>query len=315
MSARGHQPVARLLQERYLNEDVRQDRLIAVPFQVKVARTLKTVPAEAWDACAFSGPARPEADSSQSFRLSRLSRALEESGCVGRQSGWNPAARPRRGRGAVRSLLLRPAISSRTRKANTCSTIPGPTPICAPADATIQNFKSRCRSRRLPALASSFGEDATADDARRHLVAGLRALRAEAGASSIHATFLPEADADVLAHHNFLLRNDQQFHWFNEDYASFDDFLAALASRKRKAIRRERRDALSPGITVEWAHRQGHLGSALGRILLLLHGHGIAQVGAALPQPSLLLAHRRDDERDASCSSLRSVRGATSPGL
>ncbi|MET0866602.1 MAG: GNAT family N-acetyltransferase, partial [Pseudorhodoplanes sp.] len=47
-----------------------------------------------------------------------------------------------------------------------------------------------------------------------------------------------------------LKRTDQQFHWRNSDYASFDDFLAALASRKRKAIRRERAEALEAGVTV-----------------------------------------------------------------
>ena len=222
-----------------------------MPFQVKVARTLKTVPAEAWDACAFSGPARPEADSHNPFVSHAFLGALEVSGCVGRQSGWNPA-----------HLLVEDEEGSLV--------------ACAPCylksnsqgeyvfDHSWADAYLRAGGRYYPKLQISVPftpvagprllvrGGATADDARRHLVAGLRALRAEAGASSIHATFLPEADADVLAHHNFLLRNDQQFHWFNENYASFDDFLAALASRKRKAIRRERRDALSPGITVEW---------------------------------------------------------------
>src|SRR6185503_9922875 len=49
-----------------------------------------------------------------------------------------------------------------------------------------------------------------------------------------------------------LLRHDQQFHWRNEDYGSFDDFLASLNSRHRKAIKRERRDALATGITIHW---------------------------------------------------------------
>ena len=49
----------------------------------------------------------------------------------------------------------------------------------------------------------------------------------------------------------FLQRTDQQFHWLNEGYASFDDFLAALASSKRKTIKRERRDALADGIVIE----------------------------------------------------------------
>ena len=49
----------------------------------------------------------------------------------------------------------------------------------------------------------------------------------------------------------WLQRTDQQFHFINEGYAGFDDFLAALASRKRKSIKRERRDALGDGITIE----------------------------------------------------------------
>ena len=47
-------------------------------------------------------------------------------------------------------------------------------------------------------------------------------------------------------------RNDQQFHWENGGYATFDDFLGALAARKRKAIKRERREALEAGIEVQW---------------------------------------------------------------
>jgi predicted N-acyltransferase len=52
--------------------------------------------------------------------------------------------------------------------------------------------------------------------------------------------------------HGFLHRTDQQFHWENAGYTSFDAFLEALSARKRKTIKRERRDALSPGITVDW---------------------------------------------------------------
>ena len=57
------------------------------------------------------------------------------------------------------------------------------------------------------------------------------------------------------AEHGFLHRTDQQFHWENAGYATFDAFLEALSSRKRKTIRRERRDALAPGITRALADR------------------------------------------------------------
>ena len=70
--------------------------------------------------------------------------------------------------------------------------------------------------------------------------------------SSAHVTFLTEPEWRALGKRGFLLRNDQQFHWQNEGYASFDDFLAALASRKRKTVRRERKEALAPGIEVAW---------------------------------------------------------------
>jgi len=70
--------------------------------------------------------------------------------------------------------------------------------------------------------------------------------------SSAHVTFLPEPEWRALGKRGFLQRTDQQFHWENAGYATFDDFLAALASRKRKSIRRERKEALAPGIEVSW---------------------------------------------------------------
>ncbi|MCP8939877.1 GNAT family N-acetyltransferase [Alsobacter sp. SYSU M60028] len=90
-----------------------------------------------------------------------------------------------------------------------------------------------------------------AGEATDALVAGLRALRARTEASSIHLTFLPREQWDGLGERGFLLRKDQQFHWFNEGYSTFEDFLSALASRKRKAIRRERREAVADGIVIE----------------------------------------------------------------
>ena len=51
---------------------------------------------------------------------------------------------------------------------------------------------------------------------------------------------------------DFLRRVDQQFHWTDEGYGDFEGFLAALASRKRKALRKERREALAGGITIDW---------------------------------------------------------------
>jgi len=84
------------------------------------------------------------------------------------------------------------------------------------------------------------------------LAMSLTELTARHGASSAHVTFLPDDEWHLLGEAGFLQRTDQQFHWFNRDYEDFDGFLADLASRKRKAVKKERRQALETGVEVEW---------------------------------------------------------------
>ncbi|MDF3809503.1 MULTISPECIES: GNAT family N-acetyltransferase [Rhodopseudomonas] len=92
--------------------------------------------------------------------------------------------------------------------------------------------------------------DADAGRVGSALAGGLVGLCAATKASSAHVTFARHSEWTFLAGHGFLQRTDQQFHWRNAGYGSFDDFLATLASRHRKAIKRERRDALANGITI-----------------------------------------------------------------
>jgi hypothetical protein len=88
------------------------------------------------------------------------------------------------------------------------------------------------------------------NEIRAALASGLVALCQATEASSAHITFASEAESKFLASRGFLQRTDQQFHWQNQDYRDFDDFLATLNSRHRKAIKRERREALANGITI-----------------------------------------------------------------
>jgi len=71
------------------------------------------------------------------------------------------------------------------------------------------------------------------------------------GASSLHLTFLTEQEWKRAGQIGLLRRTDQQFHWCNNGYSSFDDFTASLTSRKRKLVRRERREACNDGITIK----------------------------------------------------------------
>jgi uncharacterized protein len=91
-----------------------------------------------------------------------------------------------------------------------------------------------------------------ADAVRGALADSLMDICRRSNASSAHVTFPTQPEWDLLGRRGFLKRTHQQFHWENAGYDSFDGFLAALASRKRKTIRREREDALSAGISVHW---------------------------------------------------------------
>src|SRR6478736_8285280 len=89
-----------------------------------------------------------------------------------------------------------------------------------------------------------------ADAVRGALADALMDICRRSDASSAHVTFPTQAEQKLLADHEFLKRTDQQFHWHNEGYCSFENFLGTLNSRHRKAIKRERREALAAGITI-----------------------------------------------------------------
>ena len=213
----------------------------AAGLAISVATSLKAVDAAEWDA---------SAGSDNPFVSHAFLSSLEESGCVGPRTGWSPA-----------HLIVSGAESS-IRAAAPCYLKTHSRGEYV-FDAGWADAYERAGGQYYPKLQVSVpftpvngprllvAEGAVREQAEAVLAEGLRALRAETGASSIHATFLTEADSAALARAGFLSRIDKQFHWFNEGFASFEDFLDALASRKRKAIRRERREALADGITVE----------------------------------------------------------------
>jgi predicted N-acyltransferase len=83
------------------------------------------------------------------------------------------------------------------------------------------------------------------------LNAAMSAVR-ETDASSLHITFLSEEEWSMAGEHGFLRRMDQQFHWDNKGYTSFDHFLEDLSSAKRKTLRKERAAVAASGVSFEW---------------------------------------------------------------
>ena len=229
---------------------------------VRVATSLKAVPAGAWNACAnpyalqdaLAAPCPPAdgsgADRDNPFVSHEFLLALEESRCIGGRSGWSPAyLLVEEGNGQI--LAAAPSFLKSHSQGEYVF------------DHGWADAYERAGGRYYPKLqvAAPFtpatgprllvADTPGADEARVALIAGLEALRAQTQSSSVHVTFAQEPDVAALKRAGYLERNDLQFHWRNEGFRSYDDFLATLASRKRKALKRERREALSAGITVE----------------------------------------------------------------
>ena len=86
---------------------------------------------------------------------------------------------------------------------------------------------------------------------RAALIEALQTIAERAGLSSAHATFCSEDEAEAFSAAGWLIRRGFQYHWRNDGYKSFDDFLARLNHSKRKTIRRERREVAAQGLSVE----------------------------------------------------------------
>jgi predicted N-acyltransferase len=78
----------------------------------------------------------------------------------------------------------------------------------------------------------------------QQLLAAIEAVTVQNDMSSAHVTFIDEPGAGECERRGWLIRHGIQYHWFNQGYSSFDDYLAVLSSRKRKTIRKERAAAL-----------------------------------------------------------------------
>ena len=211
---------------------------------VRIVESLARVDRDAWNALA--GP--------QPFMRHEFLTALIETGCAAARSGWAP-----------QFLLLSRAGG-----------LVGAMPLFAKnhsygeyvfdwawADAHERHGidyypKLVCAVPFTPVRGARLLAASTA--ARHTLVRA--ALDLARDFSSLHVLFARDEDAALLAEHALLLRRTVQFHWTNEDYADFDDFLARLSHARRKNIRQERRRVREAGVGFRWlegaAIERGH---------------------------------------------------------
>ena len=215
------------------------------PVVLRIASRIADVPAADWDACALSlRPYNP-------FISHDFIKAVEESGSATQDTGWLPQHLLLEDKSGALIGCMPCYLKSHSQGEYVFDH--------GWADAYL-----RAGGRYYPKLQASI--PFTPVTGRRLLVApGVDQREREAillqaavqvtdrlGVSSLHVTFLTREQWQLAGDIGFLKRTDQQFHWLNEGYGRFDDFLSALVSRKRKAIRKERREALDGGIEIEW---------------------------------------------------------------
>ncbi|WP_116598193.1 GNAT family N-acetyltransferase [Primorskyibacter marinus] len=206
--------------------------------EINVVESLAQIGEDAWDACAC--PEARDGRPRDPFTTYRFLKALEDSGSVGPRTGWEP----------------------RYLAANIDGTVIATAPLYVKShsqgeyifDHNWAHAYERAGGHYYPKL--QIAVPFTPATGRRllirpgHAEAGMAALvqgavqlAADNDLSSLHITFCTEKEAEAGQQMGLMSRTSQQFHWLNADYADFDSFLASLSSRKRKAIRKERKQA------------------------------------------------------------------------
>jgi uncharacterized protein len=191
----------------------------------RLASGVGEVDAARWDSLAGGDP----------FLSHAFLSALEDSGSVGPGTGWTPAPILIEEEGAIRAAA--PAYLKSHSQGEYVF------------DHGWADAWQRAGGQYYPKLQiavpfTPVPGPRLLGDRPQQLLAAAEAVVVQNDLSSGHATFLDEAGATEAERRGWLIRHGVQYHWFNRGYAHFDDFLAALSSRKRKAIRKERAAAV-----------------------------------------------------------------------
>ncbi len=270
---------------------------------IKVESSISHLNAAAWDACANPDLARYNPFISHAFLA-----ALEAAGCIGSKTGWHPqhlvVDDARGGIAGCMPLYVKThsqgeyvfdhAFADALHRAGGSYY---PKLQCAVPFSPVPG----------PRLLLKPGQDSSTTT--KTLVMGAVQLATKLECSSLHVTFLDRPQWELLGSLGLLQRTGQQFHWHNDGFKCFDDFLATLASRKRKAIRKERSEALSDGLTIEhltgtgiteahWDHFFEFYSDTSNRKWgrPYLNRNFFSELGQAMSQRCLLVMVKRGDD-------------------
>ncbi|MGE0627498.1 MAG: GNAT family N-acetyltransferase [Hyphomicrobiaceae bacterium] len=213
---------------------------------IKVTAAIGEIPAADWDACAI-----PDAATLNPFVTHTFLKALEDAKCVGPRTGWLPQHLMLEDQtGAVSAVA--PAYAKSHSQGEYVF------------DYGWADAYERAGGRYYPKLQVAVpftpvpGARLLARPGPRHdehealLASGIVELTKRHGFSSAHVTFLTEGEWSRLSALGFLQRTGKQYHFANEGYGTFEEFLGTLASRKRKSLRKERTEAVCNDVRIDW---------------------------------------------------------------
>ena len=206
--------------------------------EIEAVSAIAQIGARDWDACACPEAAQGRPD--DPFTTYRFLKALEDSGSVGRGTGWEPHYLVARRAGEV--IGVAPLYAKSHSQGEYIF------------DHSWAHAFERAGGRYYPKLQIAVPHTPATGrrllvrrgheiEAQSALVQGAVQLAASNDLSSLHITFCTEAEAAAGKAMGLMPRASQQFHWMNAGYADFDGFLASLSARKRKNIRKERAQA------------------------------------------------------------------------
>ena len=216
-------------------------------YQLHIVHAIREIGKDAWDTCVNDTFSAKKANP---FLFYAFLEALELSGSVSEQTGWLPHHMALRDEDGDTLAVLPLYLKSHSQGEYVF-------------DHAWADALERAGGQYYPKLQSAVPftpvnapkvlarKGVNMEVALAAMASGMQQLCERYPISSSHLTFLPESQKAGFESQGFLVRRDQQFHWVNEDYESFDDFLAHLSSRKRKNIRKERKTAQSHGLTIQ----------------------------------------------------------------
>jgi predicted N-acyltransferase len=208
---------------------------------VRLIERVAEIPAAAWDACA--GTVNP-------FVSHAFLDILEESRSVGGNTGWTPRhliAEDETGQviGAVPLYLKSHSQGEYVFDHGWADA------YRRAGGHYYPKFQVSIPFTPVPGPRLLIRGDQDVPAVRAALIDALASITDKSGVSSMHVTFCTPEEAASFEAGGWLIRHGVQYHWENNNYKTFDDFLGSLSHSRRKAIRKERREVTAQGLCVD----------------------------------------------------------------